>query len=310
MSLFAANLNLSLTRVRGILRAEPRILSTVAALAVVLFLMLWAPGVGHYLLTDGYHQPPPRYGPALYILASEYLLPALYTYGLAFLVAGTAGYLVERTQGAPLYSPERGIERYGLRYAHQLLGMFIIATIVIFIFALMLDPPRPGADGTMLPAPPPAPAVSLLLIIVQLAGQLYLVLWTLELVRGRGWTKAGFAAAAEGLKKAEVLLVGFGYLAFEIVAMVATNVVLEPAEVATPVTAMPFALLLVLARAALLPFVLLLFIQWQPATAELPAGLPPAENPLAACPGDAPALPLAESAPASGKKRKRDRKRR
>ena len=299
MSLFAANLNLALSRARDALRAEPRILSAAAALAVVLLLLQWAPQVGGWLLTGGFRHPAPELLPAPYVVAML-LIQLAYAYGLAFLLAGVAGYLVERHRGAPLQSPHRGVERYGLRYAHQLLAMFIAVNLLLSLLVFMIMAPGMPAEGAAVAPQRLHGGGTVLAVLLQLGAELYLLLWTLELVRGRGWTKAGFAAAADGFKRSEVLLVGLGYFAFEIIAVIATSFVFGPAAVATPVTGLPFALLLTLARAVLLPLVILLLIQWQPE--ELAAALPEAV-PVKLLPAES--APAAAAEKTSRKPRKR-----
>lgn len=309
MTIFFAELNLTLARVREQLRARPGVAVTCAAFAVVIFLLQWAPVAGEYQLTEGFRAPAPRYANAIYLICAQYLLPALGAYLLAFLLAGAAGMLL--ADGTlPAF---RQFERSGLRYGHHVFAMLVGANILLSLLLIPLLM-QGGSDGAAPVMRAPGAGQMLLLVILQLLVQVYLMLWTMELVRGRGWTKAGLLTALHGLQQPAVLIAGLAFAALGLIDQQTLWFTLAPVAdgTVTAVTAMPFALLLALVRALLLPATLLFLDQYRheagtdtPAPAEAKGGALPPARPVA--------LTAGESAPAdtlSARRREKEAARR
>lgn len=296
MTVFFADLNLTLVRVRARLRARPGMAAACAAFAVVIFLLQWAPVAGEYQLTEGFRAPAPRYANAIYLVCAQYLLPALGAYLLACLLAGAAGMLLAGDDGL---SACRQFERSGRRYGHHVFAMLVGSNILLSLLLIPLLM-QGGSDGAAPVMRAPGAGQLLLLVILQLLVQVYLMLWTLELVRGRGWTKAGLLTALNGLQQPAVLIAGLAYAALGIIDQETLRATLAPVAdgTATAVTAMPFALLLALARALLLPATLLFLDQYR-READTDADAPAAATDGVLPPARPVALTDGESAPAA-----------
>lgn len=273
--------------VRALLAESPRLLTIAAGLGVLLFLLQWSDDIGMYFLTRAGTAPPPDRMWAPYVLAKN-LIQVAYYYLLAVALTGCAGYLKARhaRQLAPGEGPAAGIVARGLRVAHWQVLIFIAVALLQSVLTMMLLQPylREGITMVELWETIP-PTLHLVFFVVQLAAQLFFLLYALQVAVRPEPTATGFAwfsaamtqtwaelrHAGAALAEGATLLTGGAYLALGMLFFAP-----RAWFFLSPVTSLPLALLYAIAEAVLLPVVLALFIAWAPAP--LPAAATPGKK--------------------------------
>jgi len=277
-----SNLHQAFSRVKTTISSDPRILSVSLGFGLILFLLSWSPVIGEYLITDGWRNmtpdPIPFYGVAHLITFVAFF------YALAFTLAGMSGYVVAEPSEAEKMTPLATVVQNGCRFGHQLLGMFVIVFCAWILASLLLETffiaphlEEAGDPLTALARVPPGLQLlrGALLLVMPFAALLFVLLWSLEMVRGRGWSKAAMSAVWAGLKQPEILFIGSGLLALALVVTQALFFLRHPVWGLHPIAILPLSLLLAGLIALALPPVLICLHELAPA--ELP---PVSKRPL------------------------------